>query len=368
MEKKTTLLITGAAASIGFRAVELALQETPHRIVAGLLSTDSTADLEKLEVEIRVGDLGKQEDCESLVKGIDFLIHCGTRFDLSLSRQELMQANHQSTENLARAAADAKVKHFLLTSSTDVYGPQERMPVGEEVTCRPENDYGFSMGRAEQGLLRIGNETGMAVTILRPSIVYGPGGMHWTGTLCALTFLIHDLIGFAPRFTGGPLQNAVHIDDVVGAALHLIGQESSFNEDFNVSDNDWLPLGEFIEKLWEPAGAKWRLRLPMLKLPVKVTAALGNALMPELAFDVINGTMQKRWERLAKRYGLASSLTPRFDRGHFSYGMSDNVFDNTKLKNIGYALRYPNFDRGFQRTVDWYKENKWLPEAVKRGW
>lgn len=367
-KKKKTLLITGAAGAIGFRVVEMAQRESESRVIAGLFPEDDQVGLEGLAVEIRVGDLVKPEDCPRLVEGVDCLIHCGARFDLSLTRRELMESNHTTSENLARTAAQARVKHFVLCSTTDVYGPQESIPVTENATTRPENDFGFSMQAAENGLARISAETGMPVTVVRPSVVYGPGGMQWTGTLCALIFLIHDLIGFVPRLTGGPMHNAVHIDDVAGAMLHLIGRESSFGETYNVSDDDWLPLGEFIEKIWEPVGAKWRLRVPMAKLPVKMAAALGNALMPEFAFDVLNGTLQKRWERLARRYGLASSLSPRFDRGHFSYGMGDSVFDNTKLKNTGYALRYPKFDRGFQKTVDWYRKNKWLPEVLKRGW
>lgn len=85
--------------------------------------------------------------------------------------------NCRGTLNLARAAAAARVKHFIFVSSIKVLG-EETAPghpfTPDDPHC-PRDPYGISKAEAEDGLQRLARETGLLVTIVRPVLVYGPG-------------------------------------------------------------------------------------------------------------------------------------------------------------------------------------------------
>lgn len=364
-KSKKKLLVTGAADFVGEQTARMAIEEYGYSVVAQDNPGTDFEVLEKAGAKTIAAELTDPEQCARLIHGVDIVCHTATLFDLSLSRRALMRANHTSTKVLCEAAAKAGVGHFIFCSTADVYGTHKNVPINEQARLTPENDYSFSKLRAEQSVFAIGAEYEMPVTILRPSVIYGPGGVYLPTILCVLPYLIQDLVGFTPRFVGGPMVNAAHVEDVAGAMLFVAGRPKSFGNVYNVSDNDWLSLGEFVEKMWEPTGAHWWLKIPVMKLPLKVASIFGNILLPDVAIDLVNFILQRRWDKVVKDRRVLPFLSPRFDRGFFTYAMGDHVYDNSKLKNLGYKLRFEKFDRGYEKTVRWYMQNRWMPDSIK---
>jgi len=85
------------------------------------------------------------------------------------------EINTEATLNLARQAADARVKRFVFISSIKVNGEGGDAAYREIDAPAPADAYAISKWEAEQGLWRIARETGLEVVILRPPLVYGPG-------------------------------------------------------------------------------------------------------------------------------------------------------------------------------------------------
>lgn len=83
--------------------------------------------------------------------------------------------NTEATLNLARQAAQTGVKRFVFISTIKVNGEGRDAPYRETDAPAPEDAYAISKWEAEQGLVRIAQETGLEVVILRPPLVYGPG-------------------------------------------------------------------------------------------------------------------------------------------------------------------------------------------------
>jgi nucleoside-diphosphate-sugar epimerase len=366
-KRKTRVLVTGAGGFVGRRAVELAAEAGEFSIVATDLPGVDLSGAESAGAKVRPCDLTDADAREDLVKGIDLVLHIAAVTDRNLDRRALMRANHTATRRLAEAAAGAKVRHFVFMSSADVYGLPERMPANEESRTDPQDDYSFSKLTAEQALFLTGKETGMGVTAVRPSLIYGPGGVFLPGLFFAVPTLLQQLVGFTPRLSGGPLFNSCHVDDAAGAMLFLAGKKKAYGEAFNISDDDWLPLGEFIEKLWEPMGVNWKLALPMFRLPLKWFGLASGIFTPDIGIEFANFLLEKRWKKIASQIGIEPALIPRVERSYFRFACGDHVFDNGKIKQLGYRLRYPNFDRGYEQTVAWYREHKWLPEKFRKS-
>src|SRR5690606_26071448 len=75
-----------------------------------------------------------------------------------------------------RAAARAGVRRFVFVSSIKVNGERTaEHPFTERDSPAPQDAYGISKWEAEQRLAQVAAESGMAVTVLRPPLMYGPG-------------------------------------------------------------------------------------------------------------------------------------------------------------------------------------------------
>ena len=57
-------------------------------------------------------------------------------------------------------------------------------------------------------------------------------------------------------------------------------------------------------------------------------------------------------------------MCPRIDRESLDYASGNFVFDNSKLKAMGFDYRYPDYESGCRQALAWYYENRWLPEPV----
>lgn len=127
------------------------------------------------------GDLTGISDFESLVHGADAVVHLAARVHLMRDtaadpETAFLTANADVARNLARAAAKAGVRRFVFLSSVKVNGEEtSAAPFTETDPPAPEDAYGRSKMAAETALAKIGSDSGLAVTILRVPLVYGPG-------------------------------------------------------------------------------------------------------------------------------------------------------------------------------------------------
>ena len=114
------------------------------------------------------------------LQGIDAVVHlAGIAHELSARNAEeaYLQMNCAATERLAREAAAAGVRRFVFMSSIKVNGertPKDR-PFRVTDAPDPQDRYARSKWQAEQALARVAAETGLAVVVIRPPLVYGPG-------------------------------------------------------------------------------------------------------------------------------------------------------------------------------------------------
>ncbi|MEG0007293.1 MAG: SDR family oxidoreductase [Aeromonas sp.] len=113
---------------------------------------------------------------------VDVVVHCAARVhvmaDTAADPLAAFRAvNTEGTLNLARQAADAGVKRFIFISSIKVNGEHTEpgKPFDESVQNPPQDPYGRSKYEAEKGLMALAEECDMAVTIIRPPLIYGRG-------------------------------------------------------------------------------------------------------------------------------------------------------------------------------------------------
>ena len=86
---------------------------------------------------------------------------------------EFRKINTELTLNLAKQAITAGVERFIFLSSIGVNGNQNNQPFLEIDTPNPQEPYAISKYEAEQGLLKLAENSDLEVVVIRPPLVYG---------------------------------------------------------------------------------------------------------------------------------------------------------------------------------------------------
>jgi UDP-glucose 4-epimerase len=173
---------------------------------------------------------------------------------------EFRRANVDATMHLASAAARAGVRRFVFVSTIKVNG--EKTEPGRPFTAddipQPQGSYALSKAEAEAALIKLGHETGMEVTIIRPPLVYGPGVrgnflslMKWAASGAPSIFsAVNNKRSF------------VHVSNLCDLLITALRHPKAANEVFLVSDGCDLSTDELLTKLSAASGRK-QLRLPV---------------------------------------------------------------------------------------------------------
>ena len=220
------ILITGATGFIGQRLVKA----TDSKIK--ILSRKKQHDFETIVCDFEKGSIPS-----NTLDGIDAVFHlAGFAHDIrdaSKIADLYYEVNVSATVQLANLAVKSGVKRFVFVSSVKAGGDP---PIG---TCANEKDqrnaedvYGRTKREAELKLLEIGQVSGMHVSIIRPSLVYGP---DVKGNLQ----LMLSGIGkgwFPPLPETGNRRSMIHVDDLVRAILLVAEDKRANGEIFIATD------------------------------------------------------------------------------------------------------------------------------------
>ena len=204
-------LVTGATGFVGSWLVEH-LVEQGYRVRVLTRAQSSKDNLSHLPVEYVVGDYAKADTLQHAVAGVDYVFHSAA-LTKARTESEFYAANVTATENLLDAVQTAapRIKRFLHISTQAAVGPSPAadQPVDETAPCRPLTMYGRTKLQAELVCKKF-MET-LPITIVRPSVVYGPRDRDM------LEFFKAIKNGLMPKFGFGvkKLLNIVHVRDLV---------------------------------------------------------------------------------------------------------------------------------------------------------
>ena len=126
-----------------------------------------------------IGELDGSVDWRPHLDGVAAVVHLAARVHEMSDRpgdpaaaDAHLRANRDATANLGEQAEASGVRKFVFLSSVKVHGEVSTAPLTADAPLAPCDPYGRSKAEAERALVA-GTKT-MAVTILRPPLVYGP--------------------------------------------------------------------------------------------------------------------------------------------------------------------------------------------------
>ncbi|MEX1257186.1 MAG: NAD-dependent epimerase/dehydratase family protein [Gemmatimonadota bacterium] len=235
--------LTGATGFIGGRLAEV-LVERGAQVVCVVRRWGGASRLARLPVRMVGGDVRDPASLRAAFEGCDTVLHCAVDFRASGRAHE--RSSVGGTKNVLEAALGAGVSRVVHLSSAAVFGlsPRPDAQISEEASVR-RTGQAYSDGKiaAERVALEFGRRHGLPITILRPTVVYGPFGSY--SRMPASLARERRLV----LIDGGEgVCNCLYVDNLVQAVLLAAVREEAVGQIFTISDGRPVTWREYLER------------------------------------------------------------------------------------------------------------------------
>ncbi len=319
------VLVTGATGFVGSRLSEL-LSTTEKADVTGIgRNLDRVSYLRDKRVSLQAVDLLDTDVLKKVVEGKKIIFHTAAALDANPDKTQAV--NVDATEKLVKLAGEAGVSRFVHVSTVGVYDMKNIKEVDETtpLALKHPSTYPRTKAEAEKRAIDMAKKFEMDLSIVRPSMIYGPGHGIWT------VGMFKNIMEDNPVFLGDGSAhfNPVYIDDVVNAIILCAKHPSASGEAFNISADvtTWYEFMSHYGKLCnkKPKG------LPLI---VARLMAFAN-----------------------KIPGISTPI----DQGFIEMATSYKYFPTQKAsKLLGWEAEV-TLEEGLSRTVQWLKEEIYEP-------
>jgi nucleoside-diphosphate-sugar epimerase len=242
------VLVTGGGGFLGGAIVRMLVERGD---AVRSFSRGAYPQLAALGVEQCRGDLDDREAVASAAEGCALIFHVAAKAGIWGDYRDFYQANVVGTENVLAACRRHGIQRLVYTSSPSVVFDGRDMEGGDETLPYPprfEAHYPATKARAEQ-LVLAANSIELAVTALRPHLIWGPGDNHLVPRLIARARAGRlRRIGMRPN-----LVDTVYVDNA--ARAHLLAADRLFpgsavaGKSYFISNGEPLPLWEMVNRI-----------------------------------------------------------------------------------------------------------------------
>ena len=261
IRKIMKILVTGADGFIGSHLTEALLAEGYKvRALAQYNSFNYWGWLEDIEsndkLEVMTGDVRDPNYCRDICKDIDVVFHLAALIAIPYSYvapDSYIDTNVRGTLNICQAARDSGVKRILVTSTSEVYGTAQYVPIDEKHPLQPQSPYSASKIGADAIAMSFYNAFKLPITIVRPFNTYGP---RQSARAVIPTIITQIAAGTKEIKLGdlSPTRDFNYVADTCRGYLELakcdkaIGETVNIGSNFEISVKDTLDIIKDIMK------------------------------------------------------------------------------------------------------------------------
>ena len=255
--KNKNILVTGGAGFIGSHLIEELVKYGASVKVLDNLSTGNLENLSSIinKIEFINGSITDFNSCLKAAENIDTIFHLAAYTSVPGSVQEPLKCheiNIDGTVNLLESARVNKVKNFVFSSSSAVYG-NKNIACKEDLSCEPSSIYGLSKLIGELYCKQYFSLYNINTVILRYFNVHGPRQIN-SGPLAPVYSKFKELIKNNKPINifgdGSQKRDFVPVDKVIQANLNAAFKADKVaGQIFNVASGKSISIKELIEIL-----------------------------------------------------------------------------------------------------------------------
>lgn len=325
------ILVTGGTGFTG-SALVLRLLKDGHQVRSlDYKKGIRDAMLQAAGAEIIYGTITDADVVRKATEGCEIVFHLAAAFrELDVPNEFYFDVNRNGTKNVMEAAQACRVKKVVYCSTQGVHGHIKNPPGDENSPIAPEDYYQETKYLGEV-VVREYAKSGIPVTIIRPTAIYGPGDPE-------RFFMIFKRVkkGVFPMFgSGKTFYHPVYIDNLTDAFVLAMDPAKGNGETYIIADEEYVTIKDLVQRVAKAMNTSVAIRHYPL-LPLLVAAHI--------------------CEKLCKPFKIAPPIFPR--RADWYRQVRAYRIDKAR-RDLGYVPRV-GLDDGLRRTFEWYKENGYL--------
>lgn len=262
------VLVTGADGFIGSHLVE-ELVKKGYNVKTfvyynsfntwGWLDTVSR-DIMK-NVEIFQGDIRDPNGVEEAMKDVDAVFHLAALIAIPFSYHSpdtYVDTNIKGTLNVLQAARKLGTKRVLVTSTSEVYGTAQYVPIDEKHPFQGQSPYSATKIGADRLAESFYRSFQLPVTIVRPFNTYGP---RQSARAVIPTIITQLLAGKEEIKLGAltPTRDFNYVKDTVNGFISIYESNQTIGEEINIATQKEISIGELAEELIRQINPKARI-------------------------------------------------------------------------------------------------------------
>lgn len=252
------VLVTGSEGFIGSHLVEglLELGADVRAFVLynsfnnwGWLETFPKEKIDKLEVF--AGDIRDGNNVRKAMDGIDIVFNLAALIAIPYSYhspESYVATNVNGTLNLLQAAKDYKIKKFIHTSTSEVYGTAIYVPIDEKHPLQAQSPYSATKISADKIAESFYRSFDVPVSICRPFNTYGP---RQSARAVIPTIITQVASGMKKIRLGAitPVRDFSYISDIVEGFIKIAESEKSVGEVINIGSGEGVTIKKIVDKI-----------------------------------------------------------------------------------------------------------------------
>jgi NAD dependent epimerase/dehydratase len=258
MNKDKIVLITGADGFIGSHLTEMLVAKGYQvKALSQYNSFNNWGWLEDInckdKIEILTGDIRDPHYCKYITKDVDIIFHLAALIAIPysyISPDSYVDTNIKGTLNICQAARENGNIRLIHTSTSEVYGTAQYVPIDENHPLQPQSPYSATKMAADAMAMSFYNAFKLPVTIARPFNTYGP---RQSARAVIPTIITQICNGIKEIKLGDltPTRDFNYVEDTCRGFIALAEEDKTIGQTLNIGSNFEISIANTLNIIKE---------------------------------------------------------------------------------------------------------------------
>ncbi len=210
----------------------------------------------KNDIEIYTGDVRDYDSVYDAMKDVEVVFHLAALIGIPysyISPLAYIKTNTEGTYNILESGRKLNLKRIIITSTSEIYGTAQYVPIDEKHPYNPQSPYAASKAAADHLALSYYRSFGTPVTIIRPFNTYGP---RQSARAVIPTIISQILVGKKQIKLGNlsPTRDLNYVKDIVNGFITVGLHEDTIGDVYNLGSGQEISIEDLAQKIIELMG------------------------------------------------------------------------------------------------------------------